>query len=202
MPYLPNIPQPNDRIRDSQADLLGNFQALNTFLNVNHGDFGSAQEGKHKWVTFPNQMADPTTLAAEVAIFSKPGISTGNPSALFLRKENNAAVKTGGFTEFFTNGFLEGWTRLPSGILLKWGFVAPSLPNPATVTFPVNATTPVFTALYSVQVSPSYPGAADNDFAVAVRPGSLLPTSFQVWMSPRTTVGSKAGQLYYLAIGE
>src|SRR5690606_39762692 len=128
MPYLPNIPQPNDRIRDSQADLLGNFQALNTFLNVNHGDFGSAQEGKHKWVTFPNQMADPSTLAAEVAIFSKPGISTGNPSALFLRKENNAAVKTVGFTEFLIYGFLEDWIRLPSCILFKWGFFGSSVP--------------------------------------------------------------------------
>lgn len=202
MPYLPNIPQPNDRLKDSQPDILANFQAIKQLIDVNHDTFSSATEGKHKWVSFPSQVANPATAPAEVAMFSKAGITAGTPSALFVRKENNAAVKSGGFTEFEANTFISGWTRLPSGILLKWGFVAPALPNPCTVTFPVGATIPVFTALYHVQLTVGNTNASDNNWHAAIVNNSLAVAQFQVWTTQRTTTTSTAVQIYYLAIGE
>src|SRR5438445_164595 len=51
MAYQSNIPQATDQLSVSQGDILNNFAALSTFLNINHVDFASGDQGKHKWVT-------------------------------------------------------------------------------------------------------------------------------------------------------
>ncbi len=50
--YLPNIPLASDDLSTSQADLLGNFQALNTIYGTDHYPFSdtSADQGFHKKV--------------------------------------------------------------------------------------------------------------------------------------------------------
>ena len=55
MAYNPNIPQPSDKLRTSQPQLLQNFQAINIGFNFNHIDLNSADAGKHKLLTMPRQ---------------------------------------------------------------------------------------------------------------------------------------------------
>lgn len=89
--YTPNIPQANDRPSGSQSQILNNFNALETIYGVNHYPWtdASSNQGKHKQVTLPAQASDPTTIADELALFSK---LVGADLRLFVREANNGAV--------------------------------------------------------------------------------------------------------------
>ncbi len=122
--FQPNIPQPNDRLRTSQGDLLGNFQAsaggLGTMLNPNQG-----------YIQFPNQGAVPTLTGSQPGFFAKltaaPQPVTG-VSELFVNKNvqglafrqipMTASILSTNATPVTAN---PGWTYLPSGIILQWG---------------------------------------------------------------------------------
>lgn len=55
----------------SQPKITANFQELNTFLSVNHVALNDADQGKHKWAMFPEQVAAPVTGANEAALYTK-----------------------------------------------------------------------------------------------------------------------------------
>lgn len=65
MAFQPNIPQPTDFLSDSQADLLGNNQALDSVYGTDHYAFSNAtvNNGKHKKVSTPDQTTAPVTVA-------------------------------------------------------------------------------------------------------------------------------------------
>ena len=66
--YQPNIPAATDQISSSQADIQGNFQAINTYLAVDHAAFSSADAGHHYFT----QGAAPTAAdATHVGIYAK-----------------------------------------------------------------------------------------------------------------------------------
>jgi hypothetical protein len=72
MAYNANIPQPTDIPANSQAQLLANFQEINTLIAVNHVPFNVGDQGKHNFMTCPVQAGDPVILPAnELAIYSK-----------------------------------------------------------------------------------------------------------------------------------
>jgi len=193
MAFQSNIPQPTDELKTSQNDLLNNFQTLNTAWEINHYSFDLVDQGKHKYVTLPEQGAAPVTAADEVAIYSKLSTLTAT-SELFVRKEG-----AGDEIEFTSSASATpGWTRLPSGILIKWGA---STANGATnIPFPVAATIPVFNNVYSVQLTVIDAAAADAD--EAIRLTAFAAASIDVWGSPRSTTGTKAVNFEYLAIGD
>jgi len=195
MPYQQNIPLPTDQGSQSQADLLGNFQALYTLIDENHAIFGDPNEGKHKWVTLPAQLAPPVTAANEVALFAGPSVYTG-ATELGYRREGNGAIID--FTS--ANRAIAGWTFLPSGVLLKWGQAATTNAGPDTIAFPVAANIPVFNNVYSMQLTPFEPGALDTN--IAVRLLTFTAADFDVWGSDRTIVSNVAMTFNYLAIGD
>jgi len=185
MPYQENKPQATDLLSQSQSDIQQNFAALKTLIDVNHDTFAAADEGKHKHVTFPEQTADPATAADEVAVYSKLSALSGN-SELFVRNENNGTV-----VEFTSSGqAATGWTRLPSGILMKWGTGNVNANATAVVNF--DATEP-FTTVYNVSVTRQ--GQAGDS-------GTLY---YQAFTTTSITVynASNAGPrvFYYQAIG-
>ena len=133
MTFNPNIPQPNDIPSQSQAQILTNFQQLNTVFDVDHVPFNdgtAANRGKHDQSTYIELGADPTTLSGELAVYSK---DNAGATTLYLRQESNGSViQMSGPNP--TPG-ASGTTFLPGGLLLKWGI----LNNPtdsAVVTFP------------------------------------------------------------------
>lgn len=115
MAYNQNIPQPTDALKVSQADVLANFQELFTFFGVNHQNFGQLDAGKHKFLQMPVQVAAPGTSPTETALYSAIGATSGVPELVFRRASNGTVIP---FTEG-TNA-AQGWTRLPSGLVMKW----------------------------------------------------------------------------------
>jgi len=138
--YKDDIPQPTDRLSLSQVELLNNFAAIKALVDVNHETFtgGISPEGKHKFMTMPEQGAAPTTLLNEGGLYAKVGVTSG-ATELFFRREDDGdeiAMTEGG------HATPAGWTYLPSDFLVKWGKTG------APTTFNLNtALGPNFSAL-------------------------------------------------------
>lgn len=200
MAYLNNIPGAAQRISDTQPLIQGNFAAIQTFLDVNHVTFGAADEGKHKWITQPQQVAAPANFSAnEMGLFVLNNAMTAQ-SEMYLRRAPSTDLP---FTAKKVN--TTGWSYLPSGILIKWGV---KLANPevvSTVTFPVAADTPVFTQLLSVQLTPTldaglyFISSTVGVNSVTGLQGSYAAASFQFLAGK--VQGGAAFNVFYLAIG-
>lgn len=89
MVYNPNIPNAGDFISLSQKDLLANFSAILNAFSENHVSMTNPTSGgQHVELTLQQQIADPTTLADECALYCKQG--TDSQAQLFFRPANNA----------------------------------------------------------------------------------------------------------------
>ena len=156
--YTPNIPQANDRPSGSQSQILNNFNALETIYGVNHYPWtdASSNQGKHKQVTFPAQTSDPTTIADELALFSK---LVGSDLRLFVREANNGAVLplfSSAQSTVTTPNFV---LTIPGGIIIQG--VRYTTPNPFT----------------SGNVTINFPTAFANCFGVVFSNGPSGSTS-------------------------
>lgn len=185
MAYNAQIPQATDQISVSQGQILANFQFLNTIAT---GIFDA-----------PVQLIAPVIPAGSNALYTLVPIVaplTGK-NELFLR--NDGIAKNIPITASLQGN--TGYSYLPSGILIKWGYVAPALPNPVTITYDP---TVAFTTVFSVICQPVSPNpASDPNLYVTVDQNSVFAnTTFcRAWTSPRITTGSTALQLFYIAIG-
>lgn len=208
MAYSNTIPAATDQLNDSQQDILNNFIAIHQLIGVNHVDFNlGAESGKHTEVTLPYNGAPTATGPNEASILSgaSPYSSfiVGNNGSLFWKAQNNTA------TIPMTVGYyippaavadpVEGFTFLPSGLLLKFGRTATLSGLNQVITYPVAVgTTPVFTLLpFMILVSP---------FANSANPRILNVNSFTqttITVSIFDTNGAPAGGVgvFYLAIG-
>lgn len=129
MPYQANIPQPNDQLSASQVDLLGNFQALGVIGgNTNANSSALNNIAGFNYIYLPVQGANPpvgTAFANEIAMFSFLNPTT-NQNELYINKRNLATIKQIPITASVlsntaVNAATNGWSFLPSGILIKWG---------------------------------------------------------------------------------
>jgi hypothetical protein len=145
MAWQQNIPQPTDKLSVSQGDLLNNFQALNTWMNINHYLPTDINSGKHKFVTMPIQGADVATGGNEIALYTKTGDFSAPPQ-LFWRQQNNGTVVNITEGDLVTNG----WSRLPSGLIVKWG--SATLSNVGNITYNQG---PAFTTVFYVNITPN-----------------------------------------------
>ena len=71
MAYNNAIPQANQPLNTSQADILANFAAIKTLVDINHVTFDIPDQGKHKHVSFPLQSAAPVFAANETGLYNK-----------------------------------------------------------------------------------------------------------------------------------
>lgn len=208
MAYQANIPQPNNLLSQSQDDILNNFQAIQTLIGVNHVNFNDADQGKHKWITFPQQGAtppggsgfNPGELGMYNAIYS---VSTQNE--LFINKTNQATVVQIPSTASILSvnsapaSISAGYSYLPSGIILRWGSVTGATgSNTQTLGSNPNAG-PALTQILSVQLTPYSSAGGDVDFAVRLVSASV--SSFTVFVSNRTTTGAATGGYTFLVMG-
>lgn len=73
MAFLANIPQPTDKLKNSQDQLLKNNQQLDASFGVDHYTFsnGTTDNGKHNQVTTPKIVGavHPTTAANETKFY-------------------------------------------------------------------------------------------------------------------------------------
>jgi len=185
MAYNNAIPAAGDLLSQSQADIQDNFAALKTLIDVNHGTFAAADEGKHKHITLPEQGADPTTLANEKAMYAKQSALSG-VSELFIRNESDGTV-----TEFTSSTqAASGYTRLPSGILLKWGTSVVGADATANIAY---ESTIEFAAVYNASVT--IQGQSGNA-------GACYVQSFDTISLTVYNASSSGGRtFYYFVIG-
>lgn len=148
MAYNPSVPQATDLVSQSQDDILNNFTAIKTLVDINHVTFDAVGEGKHAFVQFPVQSPVPTTGAGEVGLYSQTSAITGNPELVFAPE---SAATTYEFTSATKNS--TGFTMLPSGIIIKWGTGTVGANTTAVATFDAAAGVPAFTTVYNVQVT-------------------------------------------------
>lgn len=205
MAYNSLIPQANDKLKDSQPELLANFMAIKTLVDVNHVTFDdpSGDQGKHKWVAFPSQGSAPVFLAGEEGLYNAVYATTVK-NELFVHRQTGATTAETPLTASFLSvssapaALSAGWTWLPSGLLLKWGLTSGN--GLTTITYPVSATIPAFTTVFALHITTSSGSLGDSDTYVRVSAASN-PLQFEVFCSPRTTTGAKAASFFYLAIG-
>lgn len=121
------LPNAGQTLGNSRSDIRGNFDTINTAFSVDHVEYALGDQGKHNRVTLPNQAAGSgvATGATEGMVYSRQGVNSGT-TELFYKRQSIAAGTDGiPFTESIETtspgADTDGWTYLPSGILMKWG---------------------------------------------------------------------------------
>lgn len=148
MAYKNSIPVASDLLSQSQDDILNNFAAIKTLIDVNHVTFDAAGQGKHVIAEFPVQSPVPTTGAGEVGLYCQTSAITGNPELVYAPE---SAATTYEFSSAVKNE--KGYAMLPSGIIMKWGSGTVNANTTAVATFEAGAGVPAFTTVYNVQVT-------------------------------------------------
>jgi len=193
------IPEPTDHIDNSQLALKNNFIAIKALVDVNHVTFDDANQGKHKWVTFPDQAAVvPVTGANDATIFYG---NYGTGKTLLMSVAGAAPVPVNasiGSSGQFGPPDYQGWTRLPSGILMKWA--QGEWTGPTTFTWKVDPSIPAFTSVYHCQVTTrALTDAANTDAYVLLQTFNTLTAD--VYINKRTSVANATTRFQIFCIG-
>lgn len=189
------LPTAGQSLNITRDPIRNNFQSIqNSFGGTtDHVDFGLGNQGKHAKITIPESAADPATAINECALYTKQSVLSGL-AELFIRKENNGDIFE--FTSCLAAN--DGWTRLPSGILLKWGRGAGHA-GLFAYTYAAAPTIPIFTTVFVVIVTPFYIAGGDGNAFVRVNNFNLV--GFETYQSARTTTATDLCPFAYLAIG-
>lgn len=204
MAYDQNIPQATDPLKVSQSDILANFQELFTFFGVNHSNFGTLDAGKHLFLQMPRQGAAPATGATECALYSALGATSAVTELVFRRENNGTSIP---FTE--GSNAQSGWTRLPSGLVMKWNSVNVSAVNAAadvisTISMP--AAPVLASAFWGIVIPAADPLDTTKDVNAACYVTGLASNqiSYKIWRrAAANSAGTNAGPLdvYGLLLG-
>lgn len=195
MSYNPNIPQPSDKLSQSQPSILTNFQKLNEIFEVDHLSYTAsdvANRGKHMGVHMREQLSVPSTASQEVCVFSQR--SSGNLS-LYYREENNGPVHPLTSSSSTTGGGPQGGsgTMTIGNIRFCWGSaMIPANQTSVVITFPAP-----FTEIPQILLSSysTYPGGL---IAFRVYTGVLTFNEFEC----RKVTGKEYnGTVAYFAVG-
>jgi hypothetical protein len=191
--YTSNIPQSTDNPSDSQSLILDNFTALAEMVTQNHVEMSdTANRGKHNFLQMPEQASAPTTAANEGGLYTRESAYTSATEMVYERESSGDKIE---FTSSLKAN--NGWTILPSGLLLKWGTSSGS--GLKTVTFTVSATIPAFTDVYSAFVTVEDSSASPNTIATL---NTFSNTQIKVYCSSRTSTSATSATFYYLVIGK
>lgn len=185
MAYQPNIPASTDLLSQSQADIQNNFIAIGTLLSPN----GNAA------VTLPVAAGDPTTSATNMALYTQTSALTARPEMYILRNSTipNPNGNPPNPIEFTSAVYANpGWTRLPSGILLKWGTFTVALNSTASDNFIVGPG--AFTTVLSIQMSFTKVGGSTMD-------GALMRAFTTTNITIQNISNNNAVTVYYLVLG-
>lgn len=123
MVFNKNIPQPGDRLSQSQQDLLNNNLQLNTSFSVNHYAFDdqTVNNGMHHECQLVEQLANPNPIVGTDSLYTK--VSGAIPKGeLFYQRGTNGVPNTPIQLTFGDPlGLANGYTFLPGAILIQWG---------------------------------------------------------------------------------
>jgi hypothetical protein len=215
---LNDVPLSSQSLADSQNPIRQNFKTyIEPNFAVDHIGFNTgADSGYHLKITLPAPAdstipavpANGATLfwAEQNPAFDQPGVATYPTTTAFgvinLRVDGIVPVipiNYGG-----TQSALEGFTFLPSGVVLKWETV--SMAPLATVFFPfaVGASIPVFTSVFTAQISPIMVGGqsfSTTGLTTFIVPYVSALSSTGITITSPGTSDSNPFNLSYLVIG-
>lgn len=187
MAFISTIPQETDQISNSQSQLLNNNAALaTTLLGVNTAG-----------LLCSDQSSDPLTGANQIALYSRvaknPVLGT---DVLTLRNNTNGSIVE------FSGGVnaSPGWSRLPSGALLKWQTVtilaSTGTSSSTPFTWQTGTTFPAFSnPPWSVMLQ----GITTTNWIATMGVNSLTATTMNI--NAYAPAGFLAGTVYVFAIG-
>lgn len=210
MPYNANIPQPTNRLRNSQNDLLQNFMAIDTGFSLNHMGLNEAAgvAGKHKLLTMPVQSPAPgLPSGTDLQLYTATSLSS---TQIFLQRsstptlpnvpKNNYSWTGAQLTGAVDAEATKGYTYLPSGLLMQWDNVGGTVGTEITFTFPVAYTLLAIGKLnYNIIVSVKSQGTTDNQIVVGHRT-SGTSTNAVYKITPTGPAGTSVNVSYW-AIG-
>lgn len=152
-PYNPNIPESDDTIDKSQKDFLANFGTIFEAFNQNHVSLDDATNpGNHSIVELVEQLSSRSTLSSELSFYTKD--VNGQTTQLFMRYPSNGKEFQVSPFQIFSLGAqanipFSGFSFLPGGILVFFGFVQPNQDN-----FTIPLLPPVCTNIMGVNLCP------------------------------------------------
>ena len=192
MAYNRNIPASTDLISNSQSQIQGNFQTIDSGttgtgvgVSRNHVTMTDATNGGlHHEVDFYQNVTDPTISGFVSSLYPK---LISSESELFFKNGARTLQMTGA-----TTVGAAGSVTLQGGVILKWGKET-SPANNTTVTF----ATPFPTACYAVIVTGGRPSGTQP--TINVNPASVSTTVFVFKINAES--GEPATAAYWVAIG-
>ncbi len=200
--YQQNKPAAPDQLNDSQVDIKQNFLEIYNWVAVNHAQFDTDNAGKHTQVTLPNNAAPSVTMLNEMSLFSQASTFAtlnGGGTALFFRPPNNGAQMYDMTSAGVQAGPpITGFTRLSSGMLVKFGLITGINAN-FVYNYPADAALiPVFTANPVAVIVTPFLAAGNAAMPVVSNNGvaSFTLTLFNTAGNPVV-----AGAAFYVAIG-
>lgn len=157
MAYTSNTPQASQQVSQTQSLIQANFMALSSFGN------GYAE--------LAAQSVAPSFSAGNDGLYTKTFSGTST-NELFVHKQTNGSTTEVPFTasKMSNNAAAscdDGWTYLPSGLLMKWGDKSATTASVA-VTPTATSGGPNFTRVFRVYLSALDTGTATN-FTVGQR---------------------------------
>jgi|SRR6185437_9481755 len=197
---LNNVPLAGQTLGQTRVPINQNFATIDTAFQVDHEDYNTTNQGRHNKVSFLTQNPVPTPAAGILQLYSQLSTITNQPELVFAHQAGSTAPLGAQIVEFTSAGWgTPGWSRLPSGILIKWNRdINISGNNNVTVNVDVaDPSSPPYTTIYAA-------------FAIleSVSIGEILTTSivtiagseveFGIYGPALPSVGST---LSYLVIG-
>jgi hypothetical protein len=110
MAYQANKPVATDQISISQADILNNFIAVGSMLNLSTYPTPGT-------LSFTSPGVAPATSATQVGLYAAPSVPDPTQISLFFRPQSSGTAID--FTYAVRAG--NGWCWLPCGLMLQWG---------------------------------------------------------------------------------
>jgi len=192
--YTLGIPAGSHNPSADYTGMQENYTSIDGLIAVDHFGFNDLNGGWHKQSTYPNVSVDPTTVAGQIALYSKQGAIS---SELFMIRDGNAGTAVNLTTSKVGSPSATpiGVSWLPGGILIQWGTLAVS--NNTTFT-PVSFTPSFPNACFNIVLTMiNTQGITASANSLFVRSGSVSTTGFQIF----NTSSSSAQSAYWLAIG-
>jgi len=198
---LTDVPLSSQTLAETQPTIRSNFATINTAFSVDHVPYVDGGQGKHKKVTFPDNTDVIPNVAGELTLFNKTTTLTGIPDVWMQR----GSVALGTKNPIPITGSLQatnGWSYLPSGLLIKWGIDTKARNTLSTITFPTGANIPDFSSIFMVQVSQTFgAGPSTSDLNTAVSAGNITIANFQVFPRAIGLPNGSTVNIFYYAIG-
>jgi hypothetical protein len=162
MAYNANIPQAANRPKDSQPQILANFQGINTLVSVDHVTFDLGNQGMHNKVTLPVQAAAPV-LAGNNGFYNFLNPAT-NKNPTYTHNQTFVGTSDIPMTASILSSAapaigMMGWTYLPSGIIMRWDLLG-VVAGAQTLTLPILPGLVALTTIFSVNITPATAGLA------------------------------------------